>query len=57
MRQTIREFIVVLLLGFFIGLTVGYNFGGREAVTFYTKEVDRLQNWNNTLLISILPKK
>ncbi len=49
MKLTIREFIIVLLLGFFIGVTISPYFRDsyRER---YEKEIVRLQSWNNELL-------
>jgi len=49
-----REFIVVLLLGFFIGLSVGYYLAYKEVNSIttphYQAEVNRLQIWNDTLI-------
>ena len=50
----VREFITVLLLGFFIGLAVGYYIGHNEVTSYLTKtyeaEVKCLQEWNKTML-------
>ena len=49
-----REFIVVLLLGFFIGLSVGYYLAYKKVnsitTPYYQTEINRLQTWNNTLI-------
>lgn len=60
----IREFVVVLLLGFFIGLCAGYWVGHKEAINYlsqvYEKEVVRLESWNKVMLntmVNMLGKK
>jgi len=59
-----RELIIILLLGFFIGVYVGQYDGRKKIidglVPFYEKEIGRLQVWNDLLLktmLSTLPKK
>ncbi len=49
MRMLVREFIVVLLLGFFIGLAVSPYLKDTHKLV-YDKEIARLQSWNSELI-------
>lgn len=56
--RDMRELIVVILLGFFIGLTVGYYIGHHDSgdlvSTYYKEEIKRLQTWNDSLIKTFL---
>jgi len=52
------EFIVVLLLGFFMGICAGYYISHREIVPYFTQtyeaEINRQHEWNKIMLKSLV---
>lgn len=53
--MTIREFIVVLFLGFFIGVCAGYYVGFHQEEKFFRDEVARMREWNDKLIGMTVP--
>ena len=49
-----RELIVVLLLGFFIGLSVGYHFAYKTITPIYQADLKRIEEQNNYLFKLLL---